>query len=654
MHKQTLLFPFLFLSINLFAQVYKPNDNLILNGDFTLRDPQQRPLLWFTGTGLQSATISGQQRMTQRTDDYSLKLADSSVASGLFVRSEKRIVNPGTVYTAKVWVKSNADSSANFNLEFWDQNNIKLGTLAASSNDTSAWKELVLTMKAPDKSTHATVTFTTTAAYKGISFCDKVSLKPIRAYDPVIYKNSRELFIDDYRIDSMVDLERVVVPGKKSPILIKPTEPWEGTAVYIYGTVLYDQPKGSGYRMWYGSYKDEKYYLCYATSRDGTHWVKPKLGLIEFDGSKQNNISRVGGGTVIYDAHDKDPERRYKLMSFDPTKERFGYNVYFSKDGLKWNDSHQKPVLPYGDVSNIAYDTAKRLYIATTKQRMLTSNTSVTPGKNDRIAFVSVSKDFITWSAPEEPGSIWTAALEGDPFDDMAVMAKGGIESNVYGMPVYPYHGSYIGFPWMFDIMRYDNGVFAGTGDGKIQPHATVSRDLRIWDRPLSIREPIIPLGKAGAWDDGTLYTASNMLENKNELTVYYGAMNLPHGGSAGSLTQYAHIAKATWRKDGFVALQNEGKDTGTVVTKPITFEGKQLKINAQIKTGGKLFAELLNTDGSVIAGYDLKNFKPIIGDCLNATAAWTKGSDLSKLNGQKIILRLKLFNGSVYSYWFE
>src|SRR5262245_27056308 len=31
-------------------------------------------------------------------------------------------------------------------------------------------------------------------------------------------------------------------------------------------------------------------YLCYATSKDGITWEKPDLGLVEFGGSKKNNI----------------------------------------------------------------------------------------------------------------------------------------------------------------------------------------------------------------------------------------------------------------------------------------------------------------------------------------------------------------------------
>lgn len=55
---------------------------------------------------------------------------------------------------------------------------------------------------------------------------------------------------------------------------------------------------------------------CYAESKDGVHWVKPNLGLVEFDGSTENNIlyKNVHGTSVLYDPGDRDPKRRYKLL----------------------------------------------------------------------------------------------------------------------------------------------------------------------------------------------------------------------------------------------------------------------------------------------------------------------------------------------------
>lgn len=634
------------------AQVYIPQNNLIVNGDFMSRDPEQRPLGWVNGKGLQTSTISGEERRSARQDDQSLKLADTSATMAVFIRTQKIAAQPGSEYIATAWVKTKSGVPGNFNLEFWDQNNALIGSKSAIAQNNINWKELSISSKAPDKCTHVTVSIGTKNQDIGISYWDDVTLVNEEIYQPEIKNGVRELFMDDYRIQEMVDIQRVVNKVKKSKVLLHPTEPWEGNSSYIYGTVLQNEPIGTGYRMWYCSYLKEKYYLCYATSKDGLNWHKPKLGIFDFNGSKENNICREGGGTLVYDPLDINPARRYKLMAFDHAKEFYGYNVYFSADGLTWNHDHKKPVLPYGDVSNVAYDKEKARFIAITKQRMVLSNTSVTSGKNDRAAFVSVSSDFINWTAPEQPNSLWALAVEGDNHDDMLVRSRGGIEANIYGMPIYPYQNLYIGFPWMFDINTYGTGEFAVTGDGKIQPQVAVSRDLRHWSRP--VREAVIPLGKSGAWDDGTLYTSSTMQVSDREMRVYYGAMNLPHGGSTKTQTQYARIAMASWRRDGIISLYNEGNDVGTITTKKLLFNGKLLKTNVKLKPGGNLKVEILDKDNQVINGYAFATAKPIKNDQYAATVKWDNGADLGKLKGKEIKLRFYLSGGELYSYWFE
>lgn len=639
-------------SATTYSQVTSPQLNLVSNGDFMSRDPQQRPLRWTSGRGLQTATISAEERHASRKDDQSLKVADTSNTNSALVRSEKRIANPGTKYTAGAWVKSKTGKPANFYLEFWDQNNARIGVKSVTPGFDTAWREQKITIEAPDKCTHVTVSISSTERDTGISYWDDVMLAYETVYNPQLNNGRRETFVDDYRISYMVDVQRIVNPGLKSKPLINPKQPWEGNSVYIYGTVLKNEPVGSNYRMWYTSYFDAHYYLCYATSVDGLNWIKPKLGIVDFKGSKQNNITKVGGGTIVYDPLDKDASKRYKLMTFDGSKDKFGYGVHFSYDGLHWTAYPGNPVLPYGDVSNVAYDKAKGLFIAITKQRMLVSNTSVTPGKNDRAAFVSVSKDFIKWTAPDAPGSPYTLAVEGDPLDDMLVMSKGGIEANIYGMPVYPYEDMYIGMPWVFDITTYNTGEYAVTGDGKIQPQIAASRDLRHWSR-LS-KEPLIPLGKAGSWDDGTLYTASTLQVSDKDISLYYGAMNLPHGGNAFGQTQYARIAKATWRRDGFVSLYNSGDDIGMVTTNSLKFDGNQLKVNAKLDVGGSLKVEILDTLDVPVEGYKLLQSRAITGDQFAGTVFWENGSSLAKLAGKKIKLRFYIKGGNIYSYWID
>ena len=45
------------------------------------------------------------------------------------------------------------------------------------------------------------------------------------------------------------------------------------------------------YRMWYmGQGKDRRRRIMYAVSKDGFNWEKPNLGLVEYNGTKNNNI----------------------------------------------------------------------------------------------------------------------------------------------------------------------------------------------------------------------------------------------------------------------------------------------------------------------------------------------------------------------------
>jgi hypothetical protein len=70
----------------------------------------------------------------------------------------------------------------------------------------------------------------------------------------------------------------------------------------LYGTVL---KQGDTFRMWYlGMHEPEIVKgqapgwwrpMCYAESKDGVTWTKPELGLVDFNGSKKNNICLIEG-----------------------------------------------------------------------------------------------------------------------------------------------------------------------------------------------------------------------------------------------------------------------------------------------------------------------------------------------------------------------
>ena len=95
--------------------------------------------------------------------------------------------------------------------------------------------------------------------------------------------------------------------------------------------------------------------LCYAFSTDGIHWEKPELGLIEFNGSKQNNIAmrRVNGAGVFKDAREIDPTRRYKMFFCGEPQ----MTVAFSPDGLHWVE----PIRTSVTNAQVEWDTRQSL-----------------------------------------------------------------------------------------------------------------------------------------------------------------------------------------------------------------------------------------------------------------------------------------------------
>ena len=99
----------------------------------------------------------------------------------------------------------------------------------------------------------------------------------------------RRLFLDTMVVERSQGLERVFHAAVKhigNPI-IRRDRPWEGWGPYLYGTVLRHDGK---LKMWYQVIGKESADVCYAESQDGLEWLKPRLGIVEYNGSKANNI----------------------------------------------------------------------------------------------------------------------------------------------------------------------------------------------------------------------------------------------------------------------------------------------------------------------------------------------------------------------------
>ena len=466
-------------------------------------------------------------------------------------------------------------------------------------------------------------------------------------------ESPRRLFIDDTWIAD-TNLRRVIHQATKyedNPILL-PVAPWEGQYTLLYGTVLRDEEEGI-WKMWYSTMNHFRYinfvfpestYLCYATSKDGIHWRKPALGIVDYRGAKENNIVLQGthapdlniegildSVSVLKDAHDPDPARRYKLMvwrhnqKFEGTKHsyvlegphRMGYYVAFSPDGTHWTE-RADPVftyLPVRDTMSVMWDKRTSRYLAYVKEQV----------EGKRARFVSESDDFIHWTPPAP----MLAADAQDPPD-----------VELYANNAFPYEGMYLGLLTVFHPSPLDN-IY-------LDLQLISSRDGRKWQR-VGDRSPVIPVGRRNIdWDFGFNSPSTGPpIRVGDELWFYYSGRSYRHpiDGKQGREPNKGAIGLAKLRLDGFVSM-DAASEPRTLTTKPFTLDQPALFLNADASKGD-IRVEILNQ-----RGFTLSDALPIERNGVRQEIRWRNVPSLAALRGKTIQLRFHVRNAALYSFY--
>ena len=99
-----------------------------------------------------------------------------------------------------------------------------------------------------------------------------------------------QLFVDDFLIEDQRNLRKVFHPARKLDDwpLVRPDRPWEGHAVMLAADAAPAfNRENQRYEL---EYLSPTRYRLLAVSSDGIRWTKPELGLVEFQGSRANNI----------------------------------------------------------------------------------------------------------------------------------------------------------------------------------------------------------------------------------------------------------------------------------------------------------------------------------------------------------------------------
>ena len=168
------------------------------------------------------------------------------------------------------------------------------------------------------------------------------------------------------------------------------------------------------------------------------------------------------------------------------------------------------------------------------------------------------------------------------------------------------------------------------------------SRDGFHWDRPF--REAIMPLSddpKAWNWANSQSVGGGCLIVG-DRLFFYASGRN-----STEDTTGLAFM-----RRDGFASMEAGGNE-GALTTRPVTFKGRYLFVNADAHQGS-LTAEALDKDGNAIAPFTMENSLPVAADRTLQEVAWKGADDLSALSGKPVHFRFHLKNGALYAFWIS
>jgi hypothetical protein len=187
--------------------------------------------------------------------------------------------------------------------------------------------------------------------------------------------------------------------------------------------------------------------------------------------------------------------------------------------------------------------------------------------------------------------------------------------------------------------------------DGPLDLQFACSRDGIRWERP--DRAPLISLGPRGAWDGGSLYAGYGLTRSGDELSLYYTAYDVTHGGYTARDNLGGVVTRARYRMDGFVAARAR-YEGGEMTTPPVRFSGERLELNLDGSAGGWCRVEVRDQQGDPIAGLTEKDADPVTGNSVAAPVSWRGSRDLSGLRGRPVRLRFVMRDAKLYAFQFR
>jgi hypothetical protein len=378
--------------------------------------------------------------------------------------------------------------------------------------------------------------------------------------------------------------------------------------------------------------------MAYAESTDGVHWERPTLGLVEWQGNRDNNLCRIEPDIwpvddylcVMHDPDDPDRARRYKVgyifralaselrpVGNDPRRLAPVMATAVSADGLRWQlvRPGEMTIAEKFEVSGI-YKFGGMYYAA---GQQLNPWAWLPDGRKcGRVMTVYQSADFEHWSSARSlafvrPGYVPKTPSHGEEVHMGAgIWNRGNVLVGLYGL----WHGEATASTWPQDRLagvRLDLGLVV-SNDG------------------LHFREPapdfaVVPRGDYGEWDCIGMLQGHAFANLGERTCVWYSQWDTTRGG------HLEEIGLGILRRDGFAHFSRyHAFAEGHFVSCSLQADGPvRLSINADdVSPRSPLLVELLDEQNRPIAGYTAADCRPVTESGLRVPVRWQEGERIT------------------------
>ncbi|MCH2135792.1 MAG: hypothetical protein MK101_04320 [Phycisphaerales bacterium] len=466
-----------------------------------------------------------------------------------------------------------------------------------------------------------------------------LSLSLQESQTPLNIGSNRQVFVDHHLIESLDNVRLELGRPVDAGTVFTFDKPWEGP-FSGYSTIIQDADR---FLLYYrglpraGGDGTDRETTCVAISDDGVNFTRPDLGLHEVDGSFNNNVVLAGVAPVTHnfspflDTRPNVPEgQRFKGLGGN---EHSGLLAFASPDGIHWSPMQDEPVLTEGmfDSQNVAFWSQAEgkylCYLRTWTGEGYAGFRSVSRATSD---------DFINWSAPEE-----------------MTFGPGEME-HIYTNQTHPYCRApdvYVAVAARFmpdrQVLTSDEAQALGV-DGKYFGDCSdavlmTSRGGTTYDR--TFREGFLRPGIGlQHWVSRSNYPALNIVQTSpTELSLY---VNQHYAQPSAQLRRY------TMRVDGLASVRADASG-GSLLTKPLLFEGDTLELNFSTSAAGGMQVELLDAAGSVLPGFGIDDCVELIGNEVDRAVTWRGEGDVSALAGSLVRVRFVMRDADLYSFRF-